>query len=168
MQCRTWCRHAILWCHGCHHCATHAAQCCGHSRSRRTTFGVMGAVIVPRLVLWLPSSCHICVVVSIITQHVVSQALLSCCIWCCSCCHHTTYGVMVVVGVIKPHGVTVVFIAWSRWVLSCYAVLQLQLLHCMVSQSWLLHHVVLLNCEDHSDWTTKDEVSRKKEKRKKK
>jgi hypothetical protein len=43
-----------------------------------------------------------------------------------------------------------------------------QLLHCVVLQLWLLCHVVLLNCEDHSDWTAKDEVSRKKENEKRK
>jgi hypothetical protein len=42
------------------------------------------------------------------------------------------------------------------------------LLHCVVSWLWLLHHVVSLNCEDCGDWTTKDEVSRKKEKEKRK
>jgi hypothetical protein len=42
------------------------------------------------------------------------------------------------------------------------------LLHCMVSQLQPLRHVVSLNCEDCSDWTTKDEVSRKKENKKRK
>jgi len=41
-------------------------------------------------------------------------------------------------------------------------------LRCVVLRSQPLHHVVSLNCKDRNDWTKKDEVSRKKEKRKKK
>jgi hypothetical protein len=43
-----------------------------------------------------------------------------------------------------------------------------QLLRCVVSWLWLLRHVVSLNCEDRGDWTIKDEVSRKKENKKRK
>jgi hypothetical protein len=42
------------------------------------------------------------------------------------------------------------------------------LLHSVALWLWPLHHVVSLNCEDRGDWTAKDEVSRKKEKEKRK
>jgi hypothetical protein len=90
--------------------------CCGHCCC--AAFGVVVAIIVPCVVSCALSSCHICVAVSVIVLCVVLWALSSCHIRCCGCCHCTTHGVMVVVGVIEPCGVAVTFVAWSQWVLS--------------------------------------------------
>jgi hypothetical protein len=96
---------------------SHHVWCCRHCH--HAAFEVAVAIITPHMVSYMLSLCRICVAVSAIALCMVSWALLLCCVWCCGCCCCTTHGVVVMVGVIEPYGVTVVFVAWLQWVLSC-------------------------------------------------
>src|SRR6266851_2464140 len=69
-----------MWCCSCGCCAACAAWYCGHGHSCCAMFGVAVAVVMLCMVL---------------------RVLSSCCIWCCGCHHHTTYGLMC--AVIVPH-----------------------------------------------------------------
>jgi hypothetical protein len=91
-------------------------QC--HCRSHCAVFGVTGAVVVPCLVLQLPSSCrassHMCCRRAVFVLQFPSSHRT----WCHGHCRCAAFGVAV--AVIAPH-----VVLWSRWV-SC---------SCVVSQS---------------------------------
>jgi hypothetical protein len=132
MQCCVVVSQSWLSCHMCRMVLWSRLQSSCHVRCRgcshRATFGVAVAVVVPCSVPWSQSLCRIwchghcrcamfSVAVAIVVPHVVSRALSSCHVQCCSCCRRTARGVVVVVGVVELHGVTVAFVAWLQWVL---------------------------------------------------
>jgi hypothetical protein len=88
--------------------------CCSH----RATFGVTGAVVMPRLVLRLPSSRCTLSRVRCRRAMFVLQFPSSRCMWCCGHCRHAAFGVAV--AVIALH-----VVSWLWWVLCS----------CVVSQS---------------------------------
>jgi hypothetical protein len=180
-----WCREHYcwaVWCHGCGHCAACGSPspslrhvwCCHHGRCATW---VLQVPVLRRV--W----CHGCSRCAAWVSRVPSLHR----VWCCGCCRHIARGVagavvglrgvMVAVVVTAPHvgrrrrlcaacGVAVAvaalhvgrrrrlcaaWVLWSRslwWLSSCHVVLQ--------PRSWS-------SCRH---WTTKEEVSSKKEKRK--
>jgi hypothetical protein len=153
------------------------------SHSCCTTFGVAVTVVVPCLVLQALLLCHVwcCSCCHRATCGLTCAVIVP--YLCCGFHHHAVRGVMGTVVVL--HSVLQLLLSHRTWCRSCGGCCQATwcrsciycmvvvgvvawLLHCMVLRLQPLHHVVSLNCEDCGNWTTKDEVSRKKENRKRK
>jgi hypothetical protein len=79
----------------------------------------------------------------VITPHMVSKAVSSCHMWCRGQCRHATCDVM--------GGVVGGVVAWPWWVSSCcmcrggccHVAVMMGVSHHVVSQSWLLHCIVV-------------------------